>query len=132
MKKERIKSPNVSEPPPELWSNCVRVGNTIYMAGLTARARDGVTVLGDNEYEQAKTTFQKFKDYITAAGGQMNDFVKLTIYVTNIKKNTEVWRARKEFFSGDFPACTLVEVSALATPELLLEIEGVAILNCAP
>ena len=128
MKKERIQSPNVSEPPPELWSNCVKVGNTIYMSGLTSRAPNGVSVLGDNEYEQAKITFQKFKEYITAAGGQMNDFVKLTIYV----KNTEVWRARKEFFTGDFPACTLVEVSALASPDLLLEIEGVAILNCAP
>jgi enamine deaminase RidA (YjgF/YER057c/UK114 family) len=50
----------------------------------------------------------------------------MTIYVTNIKKNTEVWRARKEFFTGDFPASTLVEVRGLAKAEILLEIEVVA------
>ena len=47
----------------------------------------------------------------------------------NIEKNTEVWRARREFFSGDFPASTLVEVRSLAKPEVLVEIETVAYLG---
>jgi 2-iminobutanoate/2-iminopropanoate deaminase len=50
----------------------------------------------------------------------------MTIYLVDIRKNTEVWRARREFFSGDFPASTLVEVRALGTPETLVEIETVA------
>ena len=54
--------------------------------------------------------------------------VKLNIYVTNIANREEVWRARRESFEGAFPACTLVEVSALA-PDILVEIECVAILN---
>ena len=56
----------------------------------------------------------------------MADVAKVTIYVTNIMNNTEVWRARKEAFTGDFPASTLVEVSALAKSEILVEIEAIA------
>ena len=56
----------------------------------------------------------------------MADVTKLNIYVVNIKQNTEVWRARREFFKGDFPVSTLVEVKGLATPEILVEIEAVA------
>jgi 2-iminobutanoate/2-iminopropanoate deaminase len=52
--------------------------------------------------------------------------VKITVFLTDIKNNTKVWAARREFFSGDFPASTLVEVSALAVPEILVEIEAVA------
>jgi 2-iminobutanoate/2-iminopropanoate deaminase len=63
---------------------------------------------------------------IKAAGGTMDNLVKMTIFVVDITKNTEVWRARREFFSGDFPASTLVEVRSLAKPEVLVEIEAVA------
>ena len=55
----------------------------------------------------------------------MDNLVKMTIYVVDIKNNTEVWRARREFFMGDFPASTLVEVRSLANPEVLVEIETV-------
>ena len=60
------------------------------------------------------------------AGGAMADVVKITVYVTDIANNTKVWDARREFFSGDFPASTLVEVSALAAPEILVEIDAIA------
>ena len=56
----------------------------------------------------------------------MSDVVKITIFLTEIANNTKVWQARREFFTGDFPASTLVEVSALAAPEILVEIEAVA------
>ena len=75
---------------------------------------------------QAKAVFTKIKHLIEAAGGTMNDIIRVDIYVTDIKQREEVWKARKEFFTGDFPASTLVEVSALATPELLVEIEAIA------
>ena len=80
-------------------------------------------------YEQAKATLTKIKHLIEEAGGRMDDIVKVNIFVTDIKRREEVWRARREFFTGDFPVSTLVEVSALATPELLVEIEAVAILG---
>lgn len=129
--KQRIISPAVNEPPADLWSNCLRVGDIAYVSGMTSRGADRETVLGADEYEQAKVVFQKIKDMIEAAGGVMNDVVKMTIFVTRIEHNTEVWRARKEFFSGDFPACTLVEVASLAKPEILLEIEAIAHIGCS-
>ncbi|NYT25061.1 RidA family protein [Alcaligenaceae bacterium] len=123
-KKIRVTSPHVSEPPAGLWSNCLQVDDTLYISGLTARAPDDS--IPETAYEQAKTIFQKMKYLIEAAGGKMNDMVTLTIFVTRISDNTEIWRARKEFFSGDFPACALIEVKGLAKPELLVEIQGQA------
>jgi 2-iminobutanoate/2-iminopropanoate deaminase len=126
MKIERITSPHVAEPPPGRWSNALRVGDLLFISGTVSRAPDGVTIDGTNEYEQAKIIFGKIRYLVEAAGGTMSDIVKLTIYVVNIKQNTEVWRARQEFFTGDFPCSTLVEVRSLATPEILVEIEAIA------
>jgi len=120
----RAISPDVPEPPPERWSNCLVVDGIAYVSGMTARAGDKVA--GADEYEQSKVIFGKIKGMVEAAGGTMADVVKITVYVTNIKNNTKVWAARREFFTGDFPASTLVEVSALAAPEILVEIEAIA------
>src|SRR3546814_10003539 len=64
-----------------------------------------------------------------ACGGKADDIVKVDIFVTDIKRRAEVWKARAELFSGDFPVSTLVEVRALAAPGLLVEVEAVAILG---
>lgn len=131
MKKQRIYSDAVREPAPKMWSNCVRADDLIMVSGMTARGADGETVLGDTAYQQAKAVFQKIKDLVEAADAVMDDIVKMTIFVTDISDNTQVWKARQEFFSGDFPACSLVEVAALAKPEILLEIEAIAIAGCS-
>lgn len=131
MKKQRILTDKVAEPAPKLWSNCMRVGDTVYIAGLTARKADGETMAGDNEYEQARNIFSKFAEYMEAAGGCMDDIVQMIIYVTDMSKNREVWRAREEFFTGDFPTCALVEVSKLAKPEILVEISATGHLGCS-
>ena len=122
----RYTSPKVKEPAPKLWSNCLVCDGIAYIAGLTSRNADGVTIDGKNEYEQAKIILEKHKALIEAAGGKMSDFTKLTIFVTRIQYNTEVWKARAEFFKGNFPACSLVEVSKLAAPNIFVEIEGIA------
>ena len=122
----RYTSPKVKEPAPKLWSNCIVCDGIAYIAGLTSRNADGVTIDGKDEYEQTKIIFQKHKALIEAAGGKMADFTKLTIFVTRIENNKKVWKARSEFFRGNFPACSLVEVSKLATPKIYVEIEGIA------
>ena len=61
-----------------------------------------------------------------AANGKMDDIVSMTIFVTDMKHNQGVWKARREFFTGDFPACALVQVSGLAKPEILVEIQAEA------
>ena len=122
MKMQRFTSPQVPEPAPGTWSNCRVHGNQFFVAGMTASDGKG-GVLGDGSmYSQAKEAFGKIKHMIEAAGGTMNDIARLDIYVTDIKRREEVWKARKECFTGDFPASTLVEVRALATPDQHVEI----------
>jgi 2-iminobutanoate/2-iminopropanoate deaminase len=128
MKKRRISSPAVPEPPPQTWSNALVVGNQVFVAGMTARS--GTEVIGGaSMYGQAKAAFEKIRHLMEAAGGTMDDIVKVVIFVTDIKRREEVWKARREVFSGDFPVSTLVEVRALAAPELLVEVEAIAILG---
>jgi 2-iminobutanoate/2-iminopropanoate deaminase len=121
----RATSPHVSEPAAGTWSNCLVVNGVAYVAGMVARGSDGKVVAGD-EYEQSQMIFTKIKHLLEAAGGSMADVVKVTIFVTNIMHRDKVWRARREFFTGDFPASTLVQVAALAEPSLKVEIEAVA------
>ena len=124
---EQIKSDKVTEPAPGLWSNCLKVGDLVFISGLTARTPD-LDPAGGTEYEQAKLIFTRMRHLVEAAGGSMADIVKLTIFVTRIAEREGVWAARREFFEGAFPACSLVEVSALA-PGIMVEIEGVAALG---
>ena len=126
MPKTRIYSPAVAEAPPGRWSNAIRAGEFLFISGQVSRSNDGKTIEGKGEYEQSKIIFTKIKSLVEAAGGTTDDVVRVTIYVVNIKQNTEVWRARQEFFKGDFPASTLVQVAALGTPEVLVEIEAIA------
>jgi enamine deaminase RidA (YjgF/YER057c/UK114 family) len=122
----RITTSDVAEAEAGLWSNCLVVDKMVYLAGMTARGKDLSTIEGRDEYEQSKAIFQKYEAFMSAAGGKMSDIVKLTIFVTDITKRQKVWQARREFFTGDFPTCALVEVSNLASPEILVEIQGIA------
>jgi len=130
MPRTKVSVPDVAEAGPDLWSNAIRAGDMLFISGQVARPFEGgVQMVGKDEYEQTKQIFSRIDRIIKAAGGTMDNLVKMTIYVVDIKKNTEVWRARREFFTGDFPASTLVEVRSLAKPEVLVEIETVAYLG---
>lgn len=129
MKMQRVTSPHVKEPAAGTWSNCRVYGNQFFVAGMTAGDGKG-GVLGDGSmYSQAKETFTKIRYLVEAAGGAMNDIIRVDIYVTDITQREEVWKARREAFSGDFPTSTLVEVRALATPQLLVEVNATGFLG---
>ena len=117
----RATTPDVPEPAPGTWSNCLVAGGVAYLAGMTARGAE----LGD-EYAQSTAIFTKIRHLVEAAGGTMADIVKVTIFVTDISQREKVWQARREFFTGNFPASTLVQVAALADPSIKVEIEAVA------
>jgi len=121
----RAISPEVSEPAPGTWSNCLVVNGIAYLAGMTARGAPSGADAAD-EYTQSKAIFTKIRHLVEAAGGSMTDIVKVTIFVTDISQREKVWQARREFFTGNFPASTLVQVAALADPSLKVEIEAVA------
>ena len=119
---QRVTSPHLSEPAPGTWSNCRVYGNQFFVAGMTAGDGKG-GVLGDGSmYSQAQEAFKKIQRMVEAAGGVMDDIIRLDIYVTDITRREEVWKARKEVFTGDFPTSTLVQVAALATPQQHVEI----------
>jgi enamine deaminase RidA (YjgF/YER057c/UK114 family) len=117
----RATSSDVLEPQSGTWSNCLVAGGIAYVAGMTASGGD----LTD-EYTQAKAIFTKIRHLVEAAGGTMADITTVTIFVTDITQREKVWQARREFFSGNFPASTLVQVAALATPQLKVEINATA------
>ena len=91
MKKRRVSSSAVPEPPPQTWSNALVVGNQVFVAGMTARG--GAEVAGgDSMYGQAKAIFEKIRHLMEAAGGRLDDIVKVVIFVTDIKRR-EIGRA---------------------------------------
>jgi 2-iminobutanoate/2-iminopropanoate deaminase len=121
----RATTPEVPEPAAGTWSNCLITDGVAYVAGMTARAAGQSGTAGD-EYAQAKEIFGKIRHLVEAAGGSMADVVKVTIFVTDISQREKVWQARREFFTGNFPTSTLVQVAALADPSLKVEINAVA------
>ncbi|MBI2880892.1 MAG: RidA family protein [Candidatus Tectomicrobia bacterium] len=128
MAKVRIKSPKVYEPPPNTWSQALRAGNHVYIAGQTAMSPKGKLVGKGDPLAQARQVFKNIRGLVEKAGGTMNDVVKINVYVTDIRNADPVRRARGAFFKGDFPTSTLVCVAALASPDFLVEIEAVAVL----
>lgn len=101
----------VPTPPANTWSNIkVHENGHFYVAGIVA---EGISM-----YEQAMSVFGSIQSLIEDAGGTMNDIMSLQIFVNNLDENTEVWRARREFFSGDFPCSTLIEVSRVGSPSV--------------
>ena len=131
-KRRRISSPHVPEPPPGTFSRAIQVGAQLFVAGMTANSPSGIEG-GDSMYEQTGAVFRKIQHLVQAAGGTMNDIVKMTGYVTDIGKRDEYLRARRDFFTADPPASTLVEVTALAAPGLIVEVEVMAIVgSCRP
>ena len=128
-KKRRVISEHVGEPPKDTWSNCLVIGNQVFIAGMTARGADFDDMPAGGAYEQAVAIFRKIQHLMEAAGGGMNDVVKVLIYLTDINDRDAVWKARREFFTGDYPVSTLIEISKLVRPELTVEIEAIGMLG---
>lgn len=131
MKMKSVSAPTVKEPKPGAWTNAKVYGNQFFISGMTAHDLEGNVVGGDSMYGQAKETFRKIRDLTVAAGAQMDDIIELSIFVTDIGQREEVWRARREFFTGDFPCCTLVEIKGLAIPSLKVEIKAHGFIDSA-
>lgn len=132
MMQETIRAPGVPDGPPGSFSACKKVGDTVYLAGTVAWDKDMKPLGGNDAYEQSKIIFGYLKKMMEAAGGQIDDIVRITVFTTDMRHQSAFWKARKEFFSGDFPCSTLVCVSALFHPELLIEIEGTGVIGSAP
>jgi reactive intermediate/imine deaminase len=104
-----------------------RRGCTIYVSGQIALDRSGALVGGADVKAQAKQVFENLKAALAAADATMDDVVKITIYMRDVTQVQAVRDVRDAYFTKEPPASTLVEVSRLVRPELLLEIDAIAV-----
>ena len=111
------------------FSRAVRVGDLVFVSGTVAWGPDGKLIGAGDVYAQAKQTIANIEDYLRRAGASLRDVVRTRIYLTDISRWEEVARAHREAFADARPASSLLEVSRLASPEMLVEIEAVAVVS---
>ncbi len=114
---------------PYLISQGFRVGNLIYLSGQAAIDQQG-NLIGVGDFDaQAEQTFANLQSVLEAAGSSMDKIVKVTIYMTDMSYFPSIVELRRKWFRPPYPADTIVEVKALALPELMIEIEAVALVR---
>jgi len=114
------------------YSPAVKIagGTTIYMAGHTGYQDErGETYPGDFD-GQVRVVFERMRKTLESAGGKLDDIVTMTVFITDMANGTRFTQLRKEFFpEGRYPASALIGVKELARPEMMIEIQGIAVVD---
>ena len=106
-----------------------RVGSHIYVAGQLPYDKDGNLVGKGDIKAQTRRIFEQIRMIVEAGGGTLDDVVKVTVFVTDVRYREPYGEVRAEFFKNTVPASTLVQISNLAIPDALIEIEAVAVID---
>ena len=114
------------------YSPAVKItgGTTIYMAGQTGYQDERGEVHPDDFDSQVRVAFERMRKTLQAAGGGLDNIVTMTVFITDMANGTRFTQLRKDFFQGDrYPASALIGIKELARPEMMIEIQAVAVVD---
>ena len=111
------------------YSRAVRIGNMVFVGGTTTTTPEGVVEAEGDAYLQTKIILQKIEQALIKAGAKLSQVYRVRIYVTDISRSQEYMQAYAEFFKEIKPVTILAEISALARPTHLVEIEAEAMIG---
>lgn len=117
-------------PPPEPYTHAIRCGETLYIAGQVAFDEDNNTVGIGDPRRQAEQVWRNIRLAVESAGGTLADVVKITVFLKDVRHAPAEISVREELFEpGRYPICTLVQVANLGLPDLLMEVDAIAVLS---
>lgn len=103
----------------------------VFISGMTARDIDGQIVGAGDIDKQTRQVCENLARAMSAAGGTLNDIVRVDVFVRNIEHFDAVHRVRREYFRAPAPASTMLEVSKMVSPDMLIEINAIAVVDDA-
>jgi len=128
---QQFRAEGLSEPISH-YSDAVRAGDTVYVSGQASVDRHGKLVGPGDVVAQTRQVLDNIRRVLAAGGATLDDVVKVTVFLANVDDRPRVNEVRQAYFGANRPASTLVEVSRLALPGLLVEIEAVAVIPPRP
>ena len=131
MTKRQIQSDKIRQPSGHFShaSSVEAKGRLVFISGMTSRRADG-TIAGVGDIEaQTRQVCENLKAALEAAGGAMDDICRVDVYVRNMEHFEKIHKVRREYFKNPPPASTMVEVTKMTSPDYLIEINAIAVIN---